>query len=539
MADDIGSLDPRVRRFVMPTRVVWTQGEVDGVERLLAPDESECVMQAEASLLLDFGRELHGGVRLTSPQAPKRPPLRVRIRFGESASEAMGEPNNDHTIHDGEALVPWFGHTEVGNTGFRFVRIDLIDADTPLVLSAVQAVFLFRDVEALGSFECSDPLLNRIWQVGADTVHLCMQDLVWDGIKRDRLPWIGDLHPEAMVISTVFGHHPIVPATLDTVRGRTPLPAWMNGISSYSLWWILIQRDWYRAHGDRAYLAEQRDYLVPLLAQVEAQVADDGCEHLEGHRFLEWPTSTDPTAIDAGLQALVVLALRAGAELCRVLDDAHAAEQAEAVAARAAAYRRAPTASKQANALTVLAGMADAADTNRQVLACDPHRGLSTFYGYYVLQARALAGDHAGCLDLLRAYWGGMLAMGATTFWEGFDIDWMPGSAPITDLVPPGMRDIHADFGDFCYEGLRHSLCHGWAAGPTAWLTEHVLGLAPAAPGYARLHVSPHLGDLDYARGTLPTPHGVVAVSHERRRDDVVTRVEAPDGVEIVGPAMR
>lgn len=538
MMDERSIQDPRVRRYLLPTRVVWTTPHgVEAPGHLLDESDEVCVLQPctggePAGVLLDFGRELHGGVRIDVPANTTGRPARIRVRFGESASEAMGTPNQDHAIHDFETLAPWMGHTEIGCTGFRFVRLDLLDPHTAISVRQVRAVSLMRPLDYLGSFECSDPLLNRIWAVGAYTVHLCMQDHVWDGIKRDRLVWIGDLHPETMVIATVFGEHDIVPASLDYVRDRTPLPAWMNGISSYSLWWILIQHDWYRYHGNLSYLREQRGYLLGLLERVESCLDADGCEHLDGTRFLEWPTSRDPLAIDAGLQALTAMALRAGAALCSVLAEEEAAARAHAAAARASACRRPHSPSKQANALAVIAGMADPEETNARVLAQDPHRGLSTFYGYYVLQARALAGDYAGCLDLIRAYWGGMLAMGATTFWEGFDIDWMESSAGIDGLVPPGKRDIHADFGDYCYPGLRHSLCHGWAAGPTAWLTEHVLGLAPAAPGFARVRVAPHLAGLEWARGTLPTPHGVITVSHERGRDGSVhTHVELPDGV--------
>ena len=38
-----------------------------------------------------------------------------------------------------------------------------------------------------------------------------MQDYLWDGIKRDRLVWIGDMHPETRTILAVFGDHEIVP----------------------------------------------------------------------------------------------------------------------------------------------------------------------------------------------------------------------------------------------------------------------------------------------------------------------------------------
>ncbi len=543
-----GALDPRVRQFHLPTRIVWqTEGEAapQNAAFLLLSDTGQAPLSVDAcctvpksaspcALLLDFGRERNGGVQIVVGAANPRP-LPVRVRFGESVSEAMGEPNNDHANHDFVfPLVP-LGSQEVGNTGFRFVRLDF-PAGAEAQIVAVRAVSLLRPLAYRGAFACSDPRLNAVWDTGAYTVHLCMQDYLWDGIKRDRLVWIGDLHPEAMVVSAVFGGNPLVPATLDYGRDHAPLPGWMNGISSYSLWWLIIQRDWHRAHGDLAYLHEQRAYLTGLLLLIESKLDAQGWERLDGMRFLEWPTSGDPTAIDAGLQALVVLALRAGAELCAALSDTENAARAEAAARSAARVVRPDSASKQANALLVLAGMADAREVNARILARDPHRGLSTFYGYYVLQARALAGDHAGCLDLIRAYWGGMLDMGATTFWEGFERDWMENAARIDELVPPGKRDIHADFGDWCYKGLRHSLCHGWAAGPTAWLSEHVLGIAPAAPGFAEVTIRPHLADLDWARGSVPTPHGDIHVAHERLANgEVHSEVTLPEGVQRIG----
>jgi len=537
-----GKKDPRGREYLLPTRVVWTSGAVNAPEHLLTDDPHTCLLRPAkdgetTSLLLDFGRELHGGVRFEAPTIDPKGSARVRVRFGESVAEAMGTPDQDHAIHDQELLLAWMGHTEFGNTGFRFVRIDLLEKERTVTLDQVRAVHITRPLEYRGSFKCNDERLNRIWDVGAYTVHLCMQDHVWDGIKRDRLVWIGDLHPELRVITTVFGEQAIVPESLDVQRDRTPLPGWMNGIGSYSLWWVICHRDWYRHYGRRDYLAAQRPYLLGLLAQIRAAVEPSGREKLGGHRFLEWPTSRDATAINAGLQALVVLALEAGAELCDVLGEKAAATAAREAGARARAHRREPSPSKQANALAVLAGMADARETNRTLLARDPHSGLSTFYGYYILEARARAGDHRGCLDLIRTYWGGMLDRGATTFWEGFELEWLSGSGRIDELTPQGSRDLHADHGDYSYVGLRHSLCHGWAAGPTAWLSEHVLGVAPAAPGFEKITLAPHLGDLTFAEGTVPTPHGLLRVRHERRGSGVKTEVDAPRDVRrrIVG----
>jgi alpha-L-rhamnosidase len=267
-----GTSDPRVRRYVLPTRVVWTSGDgVSAPEHLLTDDQHACLLQPSrngqpTSILLDFGRELHGGVRIETPMIKPKKSALVRVRFGESVAEAMGTPDQDHTIHDHpQVLLPWMGHTEIGNTGFRFVRIDLLDQEATVTLEKVRAVFLYRPLEYHGSFRCSDERLSRIWDTGAYTVHLCMQDHVWDGIKRDRLVWIGDLHPEMMVISTVFGNQSIVPESLDYVRDRTPLPGWMNGISSYSLPPGLVPLPWRRG-------------LPEAAAEVSARFAGSGAE---------------------------------------------------------------------------------------------------------------------------------------------------------------------------------------------------------------------------------------------------------------------
>jgi hypothetical protein len=183
-----------------------------------------------------------------------------------------------------------------------------------------------------------------------------------------------------------------------------------------------------------------------------------------------------------------------------------------------------------------MAGLGDAAALNHDVLAVDGAKRISTFYGYYVLEARAKAGDYQGCLDTLRTFWGGMLDLGATTFWEDFNLDWTQNAAGIDQIVPPGKKDIHGDFGNYCYKGFRHSLCHGWASGPTPWLSQHVLGIRIVEPGCKVIKIEPHLADLAWAEGTFPTPFGILKVRHEKQPDGTVrSKIDAPQGVRILG----
>ena len=547
--------DPRVRTFVMPTRVVWVStntaaSSVANAEILLTDKYGQvpegaflagsgCRLEnkgAQASVLVDFGRELHGGVQLASG-GPSGKDVRVRVRFGESVAEAMAELGergacNDHAIRDGVIDLPWLGTRETGSSGFRFARVDLVSKGV-LSLESIRAVSLMRPMPQLGAFKSSDERLNQVWATAARTLHLCCQDYIWDGIKRDRLVWMGDMHPEVMTLMAVFGKQDVLPASLDYMRKTTPAEKWMNGMPSYTLWWIRCQHDWYRYTGDLAYLKTHRDYIKAVFANLAKHIsAENRCALPSG--FLDWPTQHNRKAVDAGMHALMLMTFEDGARLAAALEDADLEAQCKAGAARLRHYAPEPEGSKQAAALLSLAGLSDAKAVN-VLLAKDGVQGVSTFYGYYMLEAMAKAGNVQGGISTVRDYWGGMLDMGATSFWEDFNVAWTNNAFRIDELPAAGKKDIHGDYGEFCYKGFRHSLCHGWSSGPAAWLIEHVLGIQVADVGCKTVRVKPFLGDLQWAEGSLPTPQGVVNVRHERLADGSIrSDIQAPDGVKIV-----
>lgn len=540
---------PLTSFVVSPKRIVWTSGkEVENSENLLKPHSGQAVLVESTPLLvikpggalvIDFGVEITGSVELFTPISIAKG-LSVRIRFGESVAETMAEigergAQNDHAIRDQQVKLPWLGKATIGPSGFRFVRIDNADPKSPVELSQVRAILTLRDVPYVGSFKCSDDRLNRIWETGAYTVHLNMQEYLWDGIKRDRLVWLGDMHPEVSVINCVFGNNEVVPKSLDMTRNVTPVTEWMNGISSYSMWWILIHEEWYLHQGNLDYLKEQQTYLTALLKRLSTFVGADGQEKLDGMRFLDWPTYSDKVAVHEGLQAMMALTLESGARLTTILDDGETASLCKETARRLRKHLPAPSGRKSPAALLSIAGFRDPAEVSGAVLKKDGARDLSTFYGFYVLNALAKSGDIDTGLDFISQYWGGMLDFGATTFWEDFDLAWTKNAGRIDEPVAPGKKDLHGDFGAFCYTGFRHSFCHGWSGGPTAWLSRNVLGVVPVAPGCAQVKISPQLGHLAWAEGTYPTPKGAIHVRHERQPDGrLKSTIKLPAGIEQV-----
>ena len=560
----VDQLDARTRTFIYPTRVVWhsslkndtggwnSRRTVVGAEKLLEHKHGQVcetyfgkaigtklVNAGEpAGLILDFGRELHGGLQIG--MSPKGTPhAKLRVRFGESVSETMSSlgdgkhATNDHAMRDFELMVPSFGSIEIGNTGFRFVRIDLVTGGE-VGLEFVRAISLMRPMTCIGRFKSSDRRLDSVFETAVRTVHLCCQEYLWDGIKRDRLVWMGDTHPETMVLLAVFGAAPILPASLDYMAAVTPPEKWMNTIPTYTLWWIRNVAEWYRYTGDRSYLERHADYLEATFDHVLTGV--DATGEWRAGVFLDWPTKHNDAAQIAGTQGLALITARETAFLAEALGRTTLAEKAHGLAAKLAALRPDPNGAKSAAALLSLSGLRDPKEMFAQILGRNGHAGVSTFYGYYMIEAMSAAGEHQRALDTVRDYWGAMLDVGATSFWEDFNLSWTNGCFRLDELPVAGKKDIHGDYGEFCYPGFRHSLCHGWAGGPAAWCINHVLGIRPLDVGCRTVEVKPFLGDLSWAEGAMALPDGhAVEVRAEKRADGrLAVTVSAPSGVKIM-----
>lgn len=540
--------DERQRRTLFPTRTVLTHGCVQGERYLteykpaqvaLYSYHNECVLDnrgsdTNAAVLLDFGRELHGSLNV-SVWNMNTESCSYLIRLGESVSEAMtpiGVKNatNNHALRDMVTETGPWSSNETPESGFRFAYVELLTPGAFMELRAVTATLIFRDIEYRGSFECSDPILTKCYDTAAYTVHLNMQRYLWDGIKRDRLVWAGDMNTEIATILAVFGENPVVAKSLDFVRDITPTDESMNGISSYNLWWLLCHYDWYMGTGNYAYLAEQKEYMNELLLRYCGYVSESGCETLPEGRFFDWPTNDTPDAKHCGLQGLLRLALLRGGEIMRILGEAETAAVCFHSAERMLRHVPHSGGNKQASAMLALSGIADPVKMFDEVISKGGAAGLSTFLGYFTLNAVREAGHHEFALDLIRDYWGKMLELGATTFWEDFDISWCDNASPITEPVPDGMRDIHGDFGAYCYKGLRHSLCHGWASGPAPYLAASVLGITPLEAGCKVIKFAPDLAWLDWAKGKYPTPYGDIEVEVTKSGSSI----KAPVGVEII-----
>jgi hypothetical protein len=497
---------------------------------------SSVIAEQYPTLVLDFGRESDGRLEVISDSEA---PARIALQYGESLDEAVHEPY----LGVNEMYIPPHVTVYGPKSAFRFAQLRFLPAQPGAAPNAqvfrfktIQLDNIYYPVHYAGSFESSDALVNRIWQVGAYTSHLCMQDDIWDAPKRDRGRWMGDLDVSGRVIDTVFADHFLMQDTMDRLRAAAgnPLDNQVNGIAGYSAFWVMGQADYYRHFGDTKYLHAIAGPLLELLEYMRRDLDERNVyvNRLKHWTFVDWSPgfNGDPPESDRGTQFEFYAAFKDGAWLLREAGNVPAADQFDSLAAamKQAAQQhlldqRTNTFGDryQSNAMAIFAGVADPAQTaaiwDRVFSRPSPYM-ITPYYNFYVITAMAETGHRSDTLKYIRNYWGSMVETGATSFWEAWDPRW-----PREHYH----RSLQADNSS----GYFVSLCHGWSSGATAWLTEQVLGILPAAPGFKKVDIRPDLAGLEWARGAEPTPNGLIKVDL-KQAGGLSAAIDLPQGVE-------
>ena len=311
--------------YLLPVKIHLIDGCAENTESLLKSktrqiglgENDVATICGKTRIVFDFGKEIQGGVRLLTHYIENGSP--VRIRFGESFTESLAplgvkNATNDHSLRDFSVSLPQLSDGCYGQTGFRFVCLEF--GGGTYRLKNVYAKSVTEKREIAGSFRCSDERLNEIYSVAQRTLLLCLQGgMIWDGIKRDRLVWIGDLHPETLGVLYTTADAENVANCIDFGAEETPPTDWMNGHTAYSFWWILVLYDHHRFTGDNAKVGLYIDYLAKLIGNTNKLVSENGETDFPNY-FLDWPTSGTADAV-IGCNALLKIAAEKGGELLR------------------------------------------------------------------------------------------------------------------------------------------------------------------------------------------------------------------------------
>ena len=411
-------------------------------------------------------------------------------------------------------------------------------------------------------FACSDPDLEHIHGVGLRTVDLCALDAYVDCPTREQRAWTGDSvvhqmvdlvtnpdwsmarwHPQLAAAPRADGMLAMAAASDFAADDRMVLPDW-------SLHWVRSVHNLYRYTGDRDLVAELLPVAERTLRWFESYLGGDGLvRDVTGWVLLDW-ASVYSSGCSSTLNALWARALEDLAEMSDWLGNAGTAAWARmrraGVLAGFEAFwdddrgvyvdhivdgtpRRA--AAQHGGAAALAAGIVPAGRTDRVVERLTDRSRLVRHS--WVMDPVTVDGGSTGFVHLVTGYpeptWDVEEQMvEAEPFFRYVLHDGL-ARAGRADLVAGLCRDwtVFLDAGETtwpeCWTG--GTRCHGWSSTPTRDLIVHTLGITPAEPGYGAVRVVPALGELEWARAGVPTPHGIITV--EARADGTV-EVDSP-----------
>ncbi|MCA9916353.1 MAG: alpha-L-rhamnosidase N-terminal domain-containing protein [Anaerolineales bacterium] len=498
-----------------------------------------------ARLIFDMGRIVSGLVQF-SLEAPAG----TILDFSYVEIPITG-PSRFLGQHAGTRYIARGAHDQLqvfDSNGFRYAYLVVHGVAGSVILTdfAVQEhVYPWQEG---ASFSCSDDELNRIFTAGIRTVQLNSHDAFIDCPTREQRAWVGDSVVHQMVHFATNTDWRLAQHYLtlgNSPRSDGVLPMSVVGdveadggltIPDWALHWVHGVYNLYRFVGDRDAVKEFMPGIEKVLRwyapyQTSAGVLKDVVEW----NLVDW-SSVHVEDTPSLLNALWARGLREFAEMAAWLEEKGSQRWAEGLYEKVrvgfemfwdeqrGTYvdhvvdgQQRPEMSQLAGALAIVSGLAPQSRWGRIVdVITDAER----------LVVRSWTGDDGDYAEEKMAkQFQGIY----TTDWDAENeiviaepfMSYVVHDAVALAGLAARLPDLYPRWSEFLVDGYDTigecwgwgTHVHGWSCAPTRDMVFYTLGVTPAEPGYTKVRIAPRLGRLAWAKGAIPTPHGLVTVS--------------------------
>ncbi|MDO5570885.1 MAG: alpha-rhamnosidase [Bacteroidales bacterium] len=472
-------------------------------------------------VLYDFGRETYAYPVLENKDIKDS----LFVCYGESREEAlaMREAETFDVIYAGD-----FKEQTLPAKAFRYIFVKAKDGN---LLSDVRALYEYLPLQRKGKFECSDTLINHIYDVSYYTLELNTRYCHLDGIKRDRWVWSGDAYQSYLMNFYTFFDEDVNKRTLWGLRGHAPITKHINTILDYSFYWMLGVYEHYFYTGDATFLkniyprlVETMDFCISRLNKNNiaegmpgdwvfvdwAPIEKDGELSFEQLLFLHSLKNIYKSALATGDKQGVEKYKAMLDKLTPEFENIFWSDEKNAYLHRRKNGVVSPEVTRYTNMFSILFNYADENKKEiikNSVILNDSILKITTPYmKFYELAALCEIGEQKEVVEFVKNYWGGMLKLGATSMWEAFD--------------PTLPDDKHYEMYG---RPFGKSLCHAWGANPVYLFGKYYLGVKPTNVAYSEYEIRPNLGGLKWIKGEVPTKNGNIGVEVNKNKIVVST----------------
>ena len=488
--------------------VKWHTGtpSVFGNLRSLTGSKASVSVKGPASLVFDFGVESEGWFEMESPDLMDE----IQIDLGESPLfEGVNSPNTRPIKMEHRDALWRASFTETAIQSARFARLRVAKCSKPWHITAVRFVAKAMPVNYEASFDCSDPLLTRIWYCGVYSARLNFEQgriqsfiSTPNGVQH----WQAGAYMAESLALGVFNEWDLVRHNLKHASTEA------NSIECDSLYWVLSLLDYYKHTGDRATLTQYAGEGLARVTHAFQIISTKGNPGFYGWDETLGVGYENPNTPEA-FRSFEMLWIRSTLSLAAAFHTVGLQSQIEDQ--RQKAITRIEQLRKKqrwwqdyglhASAAAVNAGFVTESERDliyeNRFASRTGRISISPMHQVLLLEALAGMGRYDEALDAVHDCFGAQVQHGSTTFFEAFHPGWNRALPPLS--LPNGSW------------GFTH-LNNPGGAGVSRWLTEVVLGIQALRPGYAEYSVCPHPGhSLKRVSGSVRTPQGTLTMDYD------------------------
>ena len=421
---------------------------------------------------------------------------------------------------------------------YRYIELSVETYDEPLTINDLYGTFTGYPFVQNASLKVQRPEMQKMLDIGWRTARLCAFETYMDCPYYEQLQYIGDARIQALVSYFNAGDdrlarygltlmdHSRIPEGITLSRYPTDLD---QQISTFSLWYVAMLHDYYTYRPDHEFIKKKLPGSRQVLSFFDSYQQEDGSlKNVPYWLFTDWaegkgwnfgmaPIGENGESAILDLQLLWVYQLASELEADLGLNDYARLYNQRAVQLKSTIqqkywvpekdlYADTPeknTFSQHTNSLAILAGMLtgnEARELGQRMLTDTSLVQASIYFKYYLHQALIKAGmgdDYLTWLDK----WRENIALGLTTWAEDSDVS------------------------------TARSDAHAWGSSPNIEFYRTLLGIDSDAPGFNRVRIKPHLGEITEISGVMPHPEGKISVSYKVLNNALQTEILLPENI--------
>ncbi|MBU8867730.1 alpha-L-rhamnosidase C-terminal domain-containing protein [Paenarthrobacter aromaticivorans] len=453
--------------------------------------------------------------------------------YGDADSYTV---SGDGTKEQPERYSPYWFRT------FRFIRLRIITAETPVRIHPLTLTQTHYPLEISGTFASSSALDRILWDVSLRTLLNCMHETFEDCPYYEQLQYAMDTRSQALFSLYLSTDDRLIrraiedfaasgdPMGLTESRAPSVEPQFIPG---FSLYWIQMVADHVAHVGDRSFTERFMGRIDAVLRQFDDWVSADGfvispADDGPVWNFVDWTDAwrstmgvpdLGPRRANTITTFMYINALRAAASIVQFCGNSAIARE----------YL------SRAQAIADCIGTSTAWDeTKRYFRDTDRGRPQSVHAQVWAVISGVVSGAQAS--DLLRRATADE-ELAPCSYAAAVDLFDALRQAGVDDCInwKPWEDMLAANLTTWAEDTVSlRSDCHAWGSVPLQHFPRYILGISPAAPGFAAATIDPAPSELEWAKGTVPTPQGPITVHWTRLDDEIrLVTVTAPAGVEL------